>query len=383
MFRRDSTAEAAFRQEARAWIEANLPMSLRGKSARPPPAELMPWYRKLSERGWIAPHWPKEYGGMGASLGEQIILAEELARVAAPHLPVQGINHLGPILMKFGTPEQKARHLPPIIRGDVIWAQGYSEPGSGSDLASLSTRAVLNGDTFVVNGHKIWQTWGHHSDWMFTLVRTDPNAERKQAGISFLLIKLDTPGIRIRPIVTIAFDDELSESFFDNVVIPRENLVGPLHGGWAIANDLLAHERLGIANPQVAIEAIARIEALARANGLIDDPAFQNRLAGVRIKVVTQAALFNHAASLTGSGRQLGPDAAILKLVATDVLHMITDLLVETAGRHGADLQRQPVAGGDVDVTQLFLLSRRASIYGGSSEILHNIVARRVLNLPG
>jgi len=265
----------------------------------------------------------------------------------------------------------------------VIWAQGYSEPGSGSDLASLSTRAVLDGDKFVVNGHKIWQTWGHHSDWMFMLVRTDPNAERKQAGISFLLIKLDTPGIRIRPIVTIAFDDELSESFFDNVVVPKENLVGPLHGGWAIANDLLSHERLGIANPQVAIEAIARIEALARANGLIDDPAFQNRLAGVRIKVVTQAALFNHAVGLTGSGRQLGPDAVILKLVATEVLHAITDLLVETAGCHGADLNRQPVAGGDVDVTQLFLLSRRASIYGGSSEILHNIVARRVLNLPG
>jgi alkylation response protein AidB-like acyl-CoA dehydrogenase len=383
MFRRDSTAEAAFRQEARAFIEANLPTSLRGKSVRPPPAELMPWYRKLSERGWIAPHWPKEYGGMGASLGEQIILAEELARVAAPHLPVQGINHIGPILMKHGTSEQKARHLPPILRGDVIWAQGYSEPGSGSDLASLTTRAVLDGDNFIVNGHKIWQTWGHHSDWMFTLVRTDPNAERKQAGISFLLIKLDTPGIRTRPIVTIAFDDELSENFFDNVVVPKENLVGALHGGWAIANDLLSHERLGIANPQVAIEAIARIESLARANGLIDDPAFQNRLAGIRIKVVTQAALFNHAVGLTGSDRQLGPDAVILKLVATEVLHAITDLLVETAGCHGADLNRQAVAGGDVDVTQLFLLSRRASIYGGSSEILHNIVARRVLNLPG
>ena len=383
MFRRDTTADAAFRQEVRGWIEANLPAHLRGSTVRPPPAELMPWYRKLSGRGWIAPHWPKAHGGMGASLSEQIILAEELARASAPHLPVQGINHLGPILMKFGTDEQRARHLPPILRGDVIWAQGYSEPGSGSDLASLSTRAVLDGDKFIVNGQKIWQTWGHHSDWMFTLVRTDPNAERKQAGISFLLIKLDTPGVKVRPIVTIANDDELSETFFDNVVVPAENLVGPLHGGWAIANDLLAHERLGIANPQVAIEAVARIEALGRANGAINNPVFQDRLAGVRIKVVTQAALFNHAASLTGSGRHLGPDAAILKLVATDVLHSITDLLVETAGSHGADLHRQPVAGGDVDVTQLFLLSRRASIYGGSSEILRNIVARRVLNLPG
>src|SRR6185437_12537403 len=143
----------------------------------------------------------------------QIVLAEELALIAAPQLPVQGINHLGPILMKFGSAEQKAQHLPPILRGDVIWAQGYSEPGAGSDLASLTTRAVLDGDKFVVNGQKIWQTWGHHSDWMFTLVRTDPEAKPKQAGISFLLIKLDSPGVRRRPIITIAGDDELSETF--------------------------------------------------------------------------------------------------------------------------------------------------------------------------
>jgi hypothetical protein len=165
--------------------------------------------------------------------------------------------------------------------------------------------------------------------------------------------------------------------------VPAENLVGPLHGGWAIANDLLAHERLGIANPQVAIEAIARIEALANENGAINDVAFQSRLAAVRIKVVTQAALFSHAASLTMRGRALGAEASILKLVATENLHAITDLLVEVAGPHGADHNRQPTAEGDVDVTQLFLLSRRASIYGGSSEILHNIIARRVLNLPG
>jgi hypothetical protein len=382
MFRHDSTAEAAFRKEVRTWLEANLPPSLRGRTARPAPAELMPWYRKLSERGWIAPHWPKVHGGMGASLNEQIILTEELARVAAPQLPLQGLNHIGPILMKFGSDEQKARHLPPILRGDVIWAQGYSEPGAGSDLASLTTRAVLDGDKFVVNGQKVWQTWGHHSDWMFTLVRTDPNAERKQAGISFLLIDLKSPGIRQRPIVTIAGDDELSETFFDDVAVSAENLVGPLHGGWAIANDLLSHERLAIANPQYALEAIARIEALGRANGAIESPVFQDRLAQVRIKVVTQAALFSHAAGLTAHGRHLGAEASILKLVATDNLQSIVDLLVEVAGCHGADLRRQPTAGDDVDVTQLFLQSRRASIYGGSSEILRNIVARRVLNLP-
>jgi alkylation response protein AidB-like acyl-CoA dehydrogenase len=383
MFRHDSTAEAAFRKEVRTWLEANMPPSLRGRTARPAPAEIMPWYRKLSERGWIAPHWPRLYGGMGASLNEQIILTEELARVAAPQLPVQGLNHIGPILMKFGSEKQKAQHLPPILRGDVIWAQGYSEPGAGSDLASLATRAVLDGDKFVVNGQKVWQTWGHHSDWMFTLVRTDPNAERKQAGISFLLIKLDSPGLRVRPIVTIAGDDELSESFFDDVVVPAENLVGQLHGGWAIANDLLSHERLAIANPQFTLEAIARIEALGRANGAIESPVFQDRLAQVRIKVITQAALFSHAASLTAHGRHLGPEASILKLVATDNLQSVVDLLVEVAGCHGADHGRQPVAGGDVEVTQLFLQSRRATIYGGSSEILRNVVAKRVLNLPG
>jgi alkylation response protein AidB-like acyl-CoA dehydrogenase len=382
MFRQDSTAEATFRQEVRAWLEANLQLPLRGRTFRPAPVDLMPWYRKLYERGWIAPHWPKMHGGMGASLHEQIVLAEELARIAAPQLPAQGLNHLGPILMKFGTDEQKARHLPPILRGDVIWAQGYSEPGAGSDLASLTTRAVLDGDKFVVKGHKIWQTWGHYSDWMFTLVRTDPNAERKQAGISFLLIKLDSPGVRVRPIVTIAGDDELSESFFDDVVVPAENLVGPLHGGWAIANDLLLHERLAIANPQYAIEAIARIEALGRSNGAFEDPVVQDRLAGVRIKVVAQAALFSHAASLAANGRHLGAEASILKIVASELLQSIAQLLVDVAGCHGADVRRQPTANGDIDVTQLFLQSRRATIYGGSSEILRNIVARRVLNLP-
>lgn len=382
MFRQDSTAEAAFRQEVRGWLEASLPQPLRGRTARPAPAELMPWYRKLYERGWIAPHWPKAHGGMGASLGEQIVLAEELARLSAPQLPVQGINHLGPILMKFGTDAQKAQHLPAILRGDVIWAQGYSEPGAGSDLASLTTRATLDGDNFVVNGHKIWQTWGHYSDWMFTLVRTDPDAKVKQAGISFLLIKLDSPGVKQRPIVNIADDDELSETFFDNVVVPRDNLVGPLHGGWAVANDLLAHERLNVSNPQYAFEAIARVEAVGAANGAIEDPVFQDRIAGMRIKIVAQAALFSHAVSLVVNGRELGAEASILKLVASENLQAITDLLVEIAGPRGADKDRHPIAGGDVDVTQLYLQSRRATIYSGSSEILRGILAKRVLNLP-
>jgi alkylation response protein AidB-like acyl-CoA dehydrogenase len=382
MFRQDSSAEAKFRIEVRRWLEENLPAELRGWTFRPPPVKVMPWYRKVSARGLIAPHWPKEYGGMGASLGEQIILIEELARVGAPHLPVQGLNHIGPILMKWGTPEQKAQHLPPILSGDVIWAQGYSEPGAGSDLASLTTRAALVGDHFVVNGHKIWQTWGHHAGWIFMLVRTDPNAAAKQAGISFLLLKLDSPGVTVRPIVNIAGDDELSEIFLDDVQVPAENLVGPLHGGWKVANDLLAHERLGNANPQFALDAIERIKSVGKATGALDDPVLRDRLAALRIKVIAQAALFCHAVDLVSHGRGSGPDASILKLVATENLQALVDLLIEVAGGHGADTGRVETADGPVDVAALFLQSRRATIYAGSSEIQRNVLAKRVLNLP-
>src|SRR5215470_14682124 len=195
MFRRDTPQEAEFRNEVRTWLEANLPHALRGRTTRPPPDELMPWYHALWRKGWIAPHWPKKYGGMGATLNQQIIMTEELARVGAPHLPAQGLNHIGPILIEFGTEAQKARHLPPIIDGSVIWCQGYSEPGAGSDLASLQTRATFDGERFVVKGQKIWTTWAHYSDWMFALVRTDAQVQPKQAGISFILIDMKTPGL--------------------------------------------------------------------------------------------------------------------------------------------------------------------------------------------
>ena len=308
MFRHDTPAEAEFRTEVRTWLETNLPAPLRSRTTRPLPPELMPWYHTLSRKGWIAPHWPKQYGGMGATLNEQIIMTEEMARVGAPHLPVQGLNHIGPILMEFATEAQKAKHLPPIIAGSVIWAQGYSEPGAGSDLASLSTRATLEGDHFVVNGQKIWTTWAHHSDWMFALVRTDPQAQPRHAGISFLLIDLHSPGIRVRPIKTIAGDDEYAEVFFDNVSVPAGNLVGKLHDGWRIANALLGHERLGTSNPQFAMMALDRIRTMARASGIIADPAFQDRLAAASINVTALSALFSHAVELTNEGQSPGPE---------------------------------------------------------------------------
>jgi len=382
MFRRDTAAEAEFRMEVRKWLEANLPVALRGRTTRPPPAELMPWYHTLSRKGWIAPHWPKQYGGMGASLNEQIVMTEELARIGALHLPTQGLNHIGPILMEFGNGAQKARHLPPIIAGTFIWAQGYSEPGAGSDLASLSTRATLDGDHFVVRGQKIWTTWAHHSDWMFALVRTDPQAQPRQAGISFLLIDLHSPGIRIRPIKTIAGDDEFSEVFLDDVIVPAENLIGKLHDGWRIANALLGHERLATANPQFSLMAIERIKTMARATGIIADPAFQDRLAAASINVTALSALFSHAVELTNNEQSLGPESSVIKIFASELLQLLNGLLLEAAGGHA--LADKPIATdfGEVEVAEPFLQSRRVTIYGGSSEIQRNVLARRVLNLP-
>ena len=382
MFRHDSPDEAAFRTEVRAWVEANLPATLRGRTNRPPPAELMPWYRALSRKGWIAPHWPKEYGGMGATLNQQIIMTEELARVGAPQMPAQGLNHIGPILIEFGTDAQKAKHLPPIIDGSVIWAQGYSEPGAGSDLASLATRATLEGDHFVVQGQKIWTTWGHHSDWMFALVRTDPQAQPRHAGISFLLLDLHSPGIRIRPIRTIAGDDEFSEVFFDNVIVPAENLVGKLNDGWRIANALLGHERLGTSNPQYALIALDRIKTMARATGVMADPAFRDRLAAASINVTALAALFSHAVELTNRRQSLGSDSSIIKIAGSELLQQLNDLMIEAAGSNAVMENPIPTDFGTVDVSTSFLQVRRATIYGGSSEIQRNIVARRVLNLP-
>jgi len=382
MFRHDSPDEASFRAEVRTWLEANLPVTLRGRTNRPPPAELMPWYRTLSRKGWVAPHWPKQYGGMGATLNEQIIMTEELARVGAPQLPAQGLNHIGPILIEFGTEAQKAQHLPPIIAGAVIWAQGYSEPGAGSDLASLATRATLEGDHFVVHGQKVWTTWAHYSDWMFALVRTDPLAQPRHAGISFLLLDLHSPGITIRPIRTIAGDDEFSEVFFDNVVVPAENLVGKLNDGWRIANALLGHERLGTSNPQYALIALDRIKTMARASGVMADPAFRDRLAGASINVTALSALFSHAVELTNLQRSPGPDASMIKIFGSELLQSLSDLLIEAAGSQASIEKPITTDFGTVDVSTPFLQVRRATIYGGSSEIQRNIIARRVLNLP-
>ena len=378
----DSPENRAFRLEVRAWLADALPDRLRGLSTRPRFEDAQWWYGKLAERGWAALHWPREWGGAEAGPDRQIVLREELARAGAPEISSQGLNHIGPILMRFGTAAQKRRHLPKILSGEVTWCQGYSEPGAGSDLAGLATRAALDGAEFVVTGRKIWTTWAHHAQWMFLLARTDPDAPRKQAGIGFLLVDLSSAGITVRPIRTIAGDDEFAEVLLDGVRVPRGNLVGGVGDGWRIANALLAHERLGTASPAACYDALRRVRAVARANGAIDDAAFRDRLAGAEIEVAGLAAAHARAAALARAGQTLGADAAVLKIVATETLQNVVDLLYETAGAEAAVSGRIETPDGPVEVAAMMLQCRRATIYGGTSEIMRDIVARRVLGLP-
>lgn len=381
-FTADSPEDRAFRLEVRAWLADTLPDRLRGLSTRPRFEDAQWWYGKLAERGWAALHWPREWGGAEAGLDRQIILREELARAGAPEISSQGLNHIGPILMRFGSAAQKRRHLPKILSGEVTWCQGYSEPGAGSDLAGLATRAVPDDAGFVVTGRKIWTTWAHHAQWMFLLARTDPEAPRKQAGIGFLLVDLSSAGITVQPIRTIAGDDEFAEVLLDGVRVPRGNLVGGVGDGWRIATALLAHERLGTASPAACYDALRRVRAVARANGAIRDAAFRDRLAGAEIEVAGLAAAYSRAAALARAGRAPDAGAAVLKIVATETLQRVVDLLYETAGADAALSGRIETPDGPVEVAALMLQCRRATIYGGTSEVMRDVVARRVLGLP-
>jgi alkylation response protein AidB-like acyl-CoA dehydrogenase len=381
--RTESEAEAAFRLEARGWLREHVPPSLRHATFRPSPEQAMQWYRALWRRGWIAPHWPREYGGMGATPMEQLILMEEMALAGTPDIPTQGLNHIGPLLIARGTPAQRARHLPAILAGDTIWCQGYSEPGAGSDLASLSTRGEVRDGHLVINGHKIWTTWGHHADWMFALVRTS-NAGKPRDGITFVLIPMSTFGIRRRPIRTIAGDDEFAEVFLDDVAVPLDNVVGEVNRGWDVATAVLSEERLRIGSPAQALRARERLRMMLRATPPEQLPASVREdaaLAEVEVQALCAAYLQAAEAEPT-EARAGGVDSAYLKLLATDTMHRLLDLVRRVAGPAAA--LREPVRHGDdlLDATEMFLQARRLGIYGGSSEVQRGIIATRVLGLP-
>jgi len=381
MIRLQIAAHAAFRLEVRDWLSANVPDALRHKTFRPPPPEGMVWYRALSQRGWIAPHWPKSHGGMGATPVQQVILMEEMARAGTPDFTTQGINHIGPLLIAQGTAEQQRQHLPSILSGDVIWCQGYSEPGSGSDLASLRARAEICDSQLIINGQKTWTTWGHYADWMFALVRTSDSG-KPQAGITFVLIDMKTPGISCRPIRTIAGDDEFAEVFFDDVAVPLENVVGEINGGWQVATALLSEERLRVGAPGQALRALERLRMMQRANPeTAADPALCDAVALAEVEVETLVAAYLEAAEAIEEG--MAADSSYLKLLATDTVHRLLDLVRRVAGPAAA--LREAARNGDdmIDASEMFLQARRLGIYGGSSEVQRTLIATRVLGLPG
>ena len=369
----DSPQDAKFRAEVSAWMRDNLPTELVNWSTRPPREMIQPWHFKLYERGWIAPHWPRKYGGMEASISEQLILQEELSRAGAPVLSRQALGHIGPILMQHGTDAQRKEHLPRMLSGDVMWCQGYSEPGSGSDLASLKTHGKVDGNEITINGQKIWTTGGHFADWMYALIRTNPNSPKKQGGISMVLINLKTPGITIRPIMTIADDQEFSEVFFNDVCVPTTNLVGELNNGWSVAKALLASERIGNANPQLALQCLDKLRRVAKATGVINNPVFQNKVTQLELDVLAQSAVFAHAVQQAKAGMNIGAGSSFMKIVATENIQHIADLIFEAAGTHAADIEPINTDQGPVDVSVLWREVRRITIYAGSSEIQRNI----------
>jgi len=379
MLRPESAAEQNFRLDVRAWLAANTPEHLRHLTFRPAPGEIMPWYRRLFERGWIAPHWPRQHGGMGASPAEQVILAEEMAVFGAPDIPSQGINQIGPLLIRFGSPAQRALHLPLILSGETVWCQGYSEPGAGSDLASLRTRARIEGGEFIIDGHKTWTTWGQHAHWMYALVRSGA-AGRRHEGISFVLIDLTTPGITRRPIRNIAGDEEFCEVFLDRVRVPVANVVGEAGAGWRVATALLNEERIRIGSPLLALKALERLRAVARLTGADAAPQMQERIAQAELEVETLIAAYLEALEQLDGGDPASASAC-LKVLATETVQRVLDAAQEAAGGARALLRPLMAEGMRIDFSEMVLQSRRLSIYGGSNEIQRSLIASRVLGL--
>ena len=382
LFSDDNAEDRAFREEVREWVGANCPKDLLNRSLRIDPPDLKPWHRKLYERGWIAPHWPKEVGGMGATLTQQIILFEEMSRIGAPTPYPHGLSFIGPLIVEAGTPAQKAKHLPGILTGDMTWCQGYSEPGSGSDLVSLVSRAELDGDAFIVNGHKTWTTNGHFADWMFALLRTDPAAKPRHAGITMLLIDLKSPGVTVRPIQTIRGDSEFAEETFVDVRFPLENMLGELNGGWAVANKLLGSERFTTGHPRNAAVLLNKARQVAEYSGAIRDPAFRHRLAMLEIDLLAFSAFYRHAASLHGKRKAPAAMAPIIKIAGGELGQKASELFVDAAGPLGASADDIDLGGSAVNPAADLFEMRRVTVGSGTVEIQRNILSKRVLDLP-
>ncbi len=378
-----SQEELAFRDEVRGWLGANLPQDLRDKVANYEELgreDLLRWHRILARKGWVAPAWPEEWGGTGWNVVKRYIFEEECGYAGTPPLIPFGLAMCGPVLLRFGSEAQKKRFLPRIYNGDDFWCQGYSEPGSGSDLASLKTKAQRNGDHYVVNGQKIWTTLGHYADWIFCLVRTDSNMAKKQEGISFLLIDMKTPGITVRPLILMDGGHEVNEVFFDDVKVPAGNLVHEEGKGWTVAKYLLGHERMNTGRIGASKRELARLKSFAAAQTgddgrpMLEDPRFRDRLSRLEVELMAlEITNLRFLDRMRRTGQPPGADVSMLKIKGTEIQQSLTELMMQAI---------DPAAGDEfTGLAKRYCNMRKTTIYAGSNEIQRNIISKMTLGL--
>lgn len=390
--------QEAFRADVRAFLADKLPRQLQEKvrlGKRLTKSDMENWHAILNERGWLAPNWPKQYGGAEWDAVQRMIFEEEACLAYAPRIVPFGLSMLAPVLLAFGAEEQRQHYLPRILNGDDWWCQGYSEPGAGSDLAALKTKAVRDGDHYVVNGQKTWTTLGQHANWIFCLVRTDPDA-KKQEGISFLLIDMNTPGVTVRPIVLIDGEAEVNEVFFDDVRVPAENLVGEENKGWTYAKYLLTHERTNIAGvgfSNAALATLKHVAANTRSGGksLDQNPYFAARMAQVEIDLMAMATTNLRVVSAAAKGQAPGAESSMLKIKGTVIRQELSSLLRRAAGPDAMPFMPDYLEGGDnvpaegpehaPSSAPNYFNMRKLSIFGGSNEIQRTIITKAILEL--
>jgi alkylation response protein AidB-like acyl-CoA dehydrogenase len=387
-----------FRTDVRTWLDANAPASMRTPPASPDevcwggkkgtyPDDVRRWLAVMGERGWTAPTWPAEYGGGGLTKEEAKVLAEEMAKQKLrPALIGFGLEMIGPLILQTGNEEQKREHIPRIVRGEVRWCQGYSEPGAGSDLAGLQARAVRDGDDYILNGQKVWTSYGDKSDWMFILVRTDTT--QKHGGITFLLMDMATPGVQVRPILLISGSSPFCETFLTDVRVPRRNVVGQENGGWSIAKMLLRFERNMIADVFKARDDRSRLLRMARRylpsgeDGRLLDPVTRDRLTQVELDQLCMDLTLSRSRDRLKAGQPPGPEASIFKLYGTELNQRRRELMMDIAGPQGLGWESPGFEDDELTLTRDWLRSRGNTIEGGTSEIQLNIIAKNVLGLP-
>ncbi len=371
-----SAEELAFRDEVRGWLRANLPQDLREKVenyAHLSRDDLMRWHRTLAKKGWVAPAWPKEWGGTGWNVVQRYLFEEELGYAGAPPIIPFGVTMCAAVLLRFGTEAQKKRFLPRIYHGDDFWCQGYSEPGSGSDLASLKTKAIRQGEHYVVNGQKIWTTLAHYADWIFCLVRTDPTLEKRQEGISFLLIDMKTPGITIRPLILMDGAHEVNEVFFDDVKVPVENLVHDEGKGWTVAKYLLGHERMNTGRIGESKRQLARLKKYAEP--MMGESRWRDRLTRVEVELTAlEITNLRFLDRMRRTAQPPGADVSMLKIKGTEIQQGLTELMMEATDPTAADEL-------SIAIRKRYLSMRKTTIYAGSNEIQRNIIAKMTLGL--